>query len=237
MAGQIPTTIPVLKQVVGYIRVSTEEQARDGLSLAVQAEKIRAYAALNDLELLGIIEDAGISGKRIKARPGIQKVLGMVKARQVDAVITYRLDRLARNTIECLEMAKVMDKAGVALHSISEKLDTQSALGRFFFTLTASLAEMERNLISERTTAALRLKRANGMKTGGACPYGYRVDDTGKLIPCPEEQRCVTRIIELRDKGYSYKRIAETLTEEGYYTRRGTSFRETQIVRILRHAA
>ena len=168
-------------RAVGYVRVSTEEQSREGVSLDTQAAKIRAYADLHDMDLVGIIEDAGISGKSIKARPGIRAVLEMVKARKVDAVIVYKLDRLARNTIECLEMAKLMDKSGCAEHSISEKLDTQSALGRFFFTLTASLAEMERGLISERTKAALAQKRANGEKTGGDCPYGYKAVN-GKLV-------------------------------------------------------
>jgi len=225
-----------MKTAVGYIRVSTEEQSREGISLEMQAVKIRQYAELNDLDLSDIVEDAGISAKTIKGRPGIQTVLEMVKARKVAAVIVYKLDRLARNTIECLEMAKLMDKAGVALHSISEKLDTQSALGRFFFTLTASLAEMERNLVSERTAAALAQKRANGMKTGGYCPYGYMVDESGRLIPHPGEQRAIKRIHELRSMGYSYQRITEALVEEGIFTRKGTPFRETQIIRILRAA-
>jgi site-specific DNA recombinase len=226
-----------MKRAVGYIRVSTEEQSREGISLEMQAAKIRAYAELNDLELTGIVEDAGISGKSVKARPGIQTVLQMVKARKVDAVIAYKLDRLARNTIQCLEMAQDMDKAGCALHSISEKLDTQSAFGRFFFTLTASLAEMERNLIAERTVAALQQKRANGFKTGGACPYGYSVDDQGRLIPSAGEQRAIKRIHQLRRKDYSYRKIADALTREGIFTRKGTPFMETQIIRILKAAA
>jgi DNA invertase Pin-like site-specific DNA recombinase len=225
-----------MKTAVGYIRVSTEEQSREGVSLEMQATKIRQYAALNDLALVEIIEDAGISGKSIKARPGIQTVLNMVKTKSVDCVIVYKLDRLARNTIECLEMAKDMDRAGCALHSISEKLDTQSALGRFFFTLTASLAEMERSVIAERTVAALQQKRANGFKTGGACPYGYSVDSQGRLISHPGEQRAIKRIHQLRRKGYSYRKVADALTKEGIFTRKGTPFQETQIIRILRAA-
>jgi site-specific DNA recombinase len=225
-----------MQKAIGYVRVSTEEQSREGISLEMQAAKIRQYAELNDMELVDIVEDAGISGKSIKARPGIQTSLSMVKARQVDAVIVYKLDRLARNTIECLEMAKVMDRAEVALHSISEKLDTQSAMGRFFFTLTASLAEMERGIISERTAAALAQKKVNGEKTGGLCPYGYKADDAGRLVPNADEQRVIERIRELRGRGLAYQRVADTLTADGYLTRKGTPFRETQIIRILRAA-
>jgi site-specific DNA recombinase len=225
-----------MKRAAGYIRVSTEEQSREGISLDMQRAKIQAYASLNDLELTEIVEDAGLSGKSIKGRPGMQRVLDMVTSKAVGAVIVYKLDRLARNTIEALEMAQTMDKAGVALHSISEKLDTQSALGRFFFTLTASLAEMERNLISERTAAALAQKRAQGQKTGGAVPYGYRADDQGRLIPHAGEQKAIRRIQELRADGYSYANIAAALEREGIKTRRGTAFQPTQIVRILKAA-
>jgi site-specific DNA recombinase len=226
-----------MKQAVGYIRVSTEEQSREGISLEMQAAKIRQYAELNDLTLVEIIEDAGISGKSVKARPGIQAVMEMVKGRKIDAVICYKLDRLARNTIECLEMAKLMDKAEVALHSISEKLDTQSALGRFFFALTASLAEMERNLISERTSAALAQKRANGMKTGGHCPYGFRADTEGQLTPDQAEQKIISRMRQMRAAGQSHQKIADSLANKGIYTRKGTPFSDTQIIRILRAAA
>jgi DNA invertase Pin-like site-specific DNA recombinase len=197
-------------RAVGYIRVSTEEQSREGISMEMQAAKIRTYCELNDLELAGIVEDAGISGKSISGRPGIQEVLEGVRRRTVDAVIVYKLDRLARNTIEALEMAQSMDKAGVALHSISEKLDTQSALGKFFFTLTASLAEMERNVIAERTAAALAQKKSKGEKTGGHCPYGSTAVD-GKLIPEVEEQKVLSRIKTLRVEGYSIRGIVQAL--------------------------
>jgi len=222
-------------RAVGYVRVSTEEQSREGVSLDTQAAKIRAYADLHDMDLVGIIEDAGISGKSIKARPGIRAVLEMVKARKVDAVIVYKLDRLARNTIECLEMAKLMDKSGCAEHSISEKLDTQSALGRFFFTLTASLAEMERGLISERTKAALAQKRANGEKTGGDCPYGYKAVN-GKLVADMAEQRLISRIRELKGNGLSLRKIVAALEADGYRTRKGTKITKTQVERILKAA-
>jgi site-specific DNA recombinase len=222
-------------KAVGYIRVSTEEQSREGISLEMQAAKIRQYVELNDLNLVEILEDAGISGKSIKARPGIQEVLSLVKTRQADAVIVYKLDRLARNTVETLAMASLMDKAGCALHSICEKLDTQSALGRFFFTLTASLAEMEKRLISERTAAALQQKRINGEKTGGDCPYGYK-DEAGKLVKDESEQFVISRIHELKANGFSLRRTVSALEAEGFHTRKGTAFSKTQVGRILKAA-
>lgn len=121
-----------MKKAIGYIRVSTTEQAQEGVSLDVQTHKVRQYADLHDLEITEIVSDSGISGKSIKARPGIQKVLETIRKKEVDAVIVYKLDRLARNTIETLEMAELMKKAGVALHSISEALNTETSTGLFF---------------------------------------------------------------------------------------------------------
>jgi len=224
-----------MNTAVGYIRVSTEEQSREGISLEMQTEKIKQYAGLNDLTILEIIEDAGVSGKTIKARPGVQRVLSLVRSKQVDGVIVYSLSRLGRNTIEILEMTETMDKYGVALHSITEKLDTQSAMGRFFFTLTASLAQMERQLISERTAAALATKKGKGEKTGGSVPYGYTVAD-GVLVAEESEQIVISFVRKLRQQGLSIRRIAYTLTSEGTFNRKGRPFQHTQIVRILKAA-
>lgn len=223
-------------KAIGYVRVSTDEQADHGISLEMQAAKVRAYAELNDLDLLDVIQDAGISGKSIKGRPGIQAVLDMVRARKVSAVITYSLSRLARNTIEALEIAKLMDKAGVALHSISEKLDTQSALGRFFFTLTASLAEMERRLISERTTAALSQKRARGGRVSRHAPYGFTFDTSGNLRVDDTEQHTIAKVHELRSQGYSIRGIVEYLGENGYCNRSGKSFGVAEVWKIAKAA-
>jgi site-specific DNA recombinase len=89
----------------------------------MQRAKLRAYAALEDLDLVEIVADEGISGCSIKSRPGIQNIIEMVEKRQVEAVVVFKLDRLARNTIEALEISQLMDRKGAALHSITEKLD------------------------------------------------------------------------------------------------------------------
>lgn len=220
-------------RAIGYVRVSTEEQSREGVSLQMQIDKIKAYCVSYDLELAAIYGDPGISAKTIEKRPGLRAVLSMVDNQRIDGVVAYKLDRLCRNTIDALELARQLDKKGVALHSITEKLDTQSALGRFFFTLTASLAEMERGLISERTKAALAQKRMNGQKTGGDVPYGFTADENGKLICNEREQRIVSRINALKADGYSIRRIVTALEVEGFRTRKGTPFSKTQVERIL----
>jgi site-specific DNA recombinase len=144
---------------IGYIRVSTEDQAREGVSLENQKSKIVAYCQLKDLNLSEIIEDAGISAKNLRW-PGVQKVLRLAQKKQVDAIVVYKLDRMFRSVSDALETTKMFERQGVSFHSIEEALDSKSALRRFFFTLTAALAKMEKRLIGERIKSALAHKKS-----------------------------------------------------------------------------
>jgi site-specific DNA recombinase len=224
-------------KAVGYIRVSTEDQTQ-GVSLDNQKAKIKAYADLKDLQLIDIIEDAGISAKNLN-RPGAQEVLKMARKKKVEAVIVYKLDRMFRSTIDALETTKMFDRWGVAFHSIHETIDTQSAMGRFFFTLTAALAEMERGIIGERTKAALRHKRANGQKTGGGIPFGYFLDTDGQtLLEDGEEQKVIWLIKRLRRREHSLRSICRDLETQGYLTKTGKSNWNPKTIRaILARAA
>ena len=225
-------------RAIGYIRVSSEDQAREGVSLDNQEAKIRAYAELKDFDLVGIVEDAGISAKNLN-RPGVQNVLRMARQKEVEAVIVYKLDRMFRSTVDALETTKRFDKWRVAFHSIHETLDTQSAMGRFFFTLTAALAEMERGIIGERTKAALSHKRANGEKTGGDIPFGYCLGSDGKtLMEDPKEQEAIKLIKKLNRKGYSLRAICRELEREGHLTKTGKNRWHPKTVHmILKRAA
>lgn len=224
-------------RVAGYTRVSTAEQATEGISLEAQAAKIRQYAELNDMQLVEIVEDAGYSAKTASNRPGVQAIMEMVRTKAVDAVIIYKLDRLARNTIEALDMAQKMDRAGVALHSITEKLDTQSALGRFFFTLTASLAAMEREMISERTKMALTVKRDKGQRISGKAPYGFDFDGNGNLVENETEQNTIRTIKELKALGHTIRGIVAYLAEHNITNRAGNGFGTGEIWKLTKKAA
>jgi DNA invertase Pin-like site-specific DNA recombinase len=207
---------------IGYVRVSTEDQAKEGVSLDNQKAKIEAYCQLKDLELTEVVEDAGISAKNLR-RPGVQKVLRMARKKKVDAIVVYKLDRIFRSTVDALETTKMFDKWGVSFHSIEETLDTQSAMGRFFFTLTAALAEMERRIIGERTKVALLHKRSRHEKTGGDIPFGYDLTPAGLLIKNHTEQKVIRLIRRLHQKGYSLRGVCTELEREGYKTKRGNS--------------
>jgi site-specific DNA recombinase len=227
-----------MNRAVGYIRVSTEEQSREGVSLSMQTKKVRAYCSLNDLDLVDIKEDAGISAKNISGRPGFQAALESVYSGDADVLVVWKLDRAFRSTQDALSVAEKLNKQGKALVSICEKLDTTSAIGEFFFTLMASLAQMERKLIGERTAAALQSKRQRGEKTGGYCPFGYRLAVDGIHLERDDtEQKIIARIHRLKAKGHSYRAIALELNGDGYVTKRGGLWTHKQVSRILREVA
>ena len=207
-----------MKKAVGYVRVSTEEQAREGISLENQGAKVKAYCELNDFELLEIFTDAGLSAKNLN-RPGIKKILHMARNKEIEAIVVYKLDRAFRSTQDALEVTSELDKCGVGFHSINERLDTKSPLGRFFFTLIAGIAEMERGIIGERTSDALKRKIENGEHVGHI-PYGYQIEN-GKLIPFLPEQEIIKLAKELRDRGYTFQAIAQEFKNRGIKTKRG----------------
>lgn len=151
---------------------------------------------------------SGLSETDLK-RPGIQEFLARAAAGELGAVIVLRLDRLSRRTRNLLDLVERLETAGVALHSIHERLDTASAVGRFVLRTLASLAEMERDLIVERTREALRHKVRAG-EWVGRVPLGYRLDG-GRLIADPEGQAFLQRARRLRRRGWSVRSIAARL--------------------------
>lgn len=229
-------------RAIGYGRVSTQEQAEHGISLDAQEARIRAYATMRGLELVEVVIDAGVSAGKytLSTREGGKRVLAAVKAGAVRHVVALKLDRLFRNTIDCLTTVHAWDKAGVSCHLIDmggASIDTASAMGRMFLTMAAGFAEMERNLTAERTTAALGRKREKGERIG-AVPYGKQLDADGlHLIDHPAEQAVVATVRELRAEGLSYRAIAGELNRLGLVNRAGGRFLHTQVVRILEDAA
>jgi DNA invertase Pin-like site-specific DNA recombinase len=224
-------------RTVGYVRCSTVGQAEEGVTLDAQKSKIRAYCELHDLELVEIVEDAGLSGKSIAGRPGIQRVLDMVKTGNVDNVVIFKLDRLARNLKEACEIAELLKRKKAGLHSISEKIDTGSATGKLFYQILSALNEWERELISERTRGAMDHKRTNGERVSRHAPYGFMFDNTDMVVSCEAEQGVISKIRQLHHEGYSIRGIVEHLTNHGIMNRKGRPFGKTQVHAVLKRAA
>lgn len=201
-------------KVIGYVRVSTEEQAQAGLSLQAQAEKIKAYASLYDLELIDIVHDAGASAKTLD-REGLQQVLTALKAGQAEGVIVAKLDRLTRSIVDLNKLIEEFfgekAKKPTSLFSVADQVDTRTAGGRLVLNILMSVAQWEREAIGERTKAALSYKKAQGMKLGRP----------KKIITDPQEIKTLNYIKKLRAEGLSLRAIANRLTAEGYKTFRG----------------
>ena len=222
-------------KAIGYIRVSTQGQVEDGVSLDAQEAKVRAWADLNGAEDVVIFRDEGISGKRSDNRPGLQSALDTVG--KGDALVIYSLSRLSRSTKDTLSLSEILQKKDADLVSLSEKIDTTTAAGKMVFRLLAVLNEFERDQISDRTRFALAHKKANGEKTGGDVPFGYRVRG-GKLSRNAEEQKAINMILDLHSKGYSLQCICGALQKDGYKTKRGNLTWQPKVVsRIIGRVA
>ena len=223
-------------RAIGYVRVSTQGQVEEGVSLAAQEAKIRAWAESNGAAEVLVFRDEGISGKRTKNRPGLADALDA--AGKGDALVCYSMSRLSRSTRDMLDIAEVLRKHGAELVSLSENIDTTSAAGKMVFQVLAVLAEFERNQISERTRASLQYKKHRGEKLGGAhCPFGYE-DNDGKLIPVPEEQKVIKQVRLWHRQEWSLREIARKL-EAKHVPRKagGDKWYAVNVQRVIQHVA
>lgn len=220
-------------KVIGYIRVSTKEQAAEGVSLEAQEAKIRAWAALNDCQEVQIHVDAGISGSRADNRPALQDALKACG--KGDALVVYSLSRLARSTRDTINIAEQLQKAGADLVSLSEKIDTTTAAGKMVFRMLAVLSEFERDQVAERTKMALSHKKSR-LERVGSVPYGFTLASDGeKLLPEPSEQATVTLVRSLRSSGQSFREIASRLNADGHKPR-GKAWYPTTVKNIAEAA-
>jgi site-specific DNA recombinase len=221
-------------KAVGYVRVSTEAQASEGVSLEAQRERIAAYCAASGFELVETFVDSGISGKRADNRPGLQDALALA-CRERAALVVYSLSRLARSVPDTLRISAQLERAGADLVSLSEKIDTTSAAGRMVFKMLAVLAEFERDLTSERTKLALAQKKLRG-ECCGEVPFGWKRAGA-MLVPVPEAQRALAMIQDLRSKGATFRAIADELGARGIPTPKGGKWVARGVWSAVRRAA
>jgi site-specific DNA recombinase len=226
-------------RVIGYVRVSTEEQATDGVSLAAQREKLQGYAKLYDLELVAVIEDAGQSGKTLN-RPGLQQALATIHQGKADGLLIAKLDRLSRSVVDwnLLIDGYFGEKAGKQLFSVADSIDTRTAAGRLVLNVLMSVAQWERETIGERTRDALQHKIRKGERCG-KIRFGYRLAEDGTtLVPVPDEQEAIDIIRQLKAAGESLRSIAAELPRRGILTKEGNlQWKHTAVARILERAA
>ena len=225
------------QQAVIYTRVSTNEQAELGISLQAQHNLAQSYANFRQLHIIETISESGISGSiPLSKRPGGKRLLQLVAQPNITAVIAHKLDRVFRDAADCLAVTKHWDELGVNLHLVDiggQPIDTSSPMGRFFLTIMAGVAEMERNLIVKRTQVAMDQLKVQGKRTG-AVPYGFQLaDDQKTLIPNSIEQEAIALAKRLHQQGLSLRKIAHKLDLKGYRARNGRPFYAQQIKRII----
>lgn len=219
-------------KAVGYIRVSTQGQAEEGVSLQAQKAKIEAWCLANDYELTAIYEDAGISG--IKSdREGLHKALEATTSG--DALIVYSLSRLTRSTKDMLHLSEQLERRNIDLVSLTEKIDTTTAAGKMVFRMLAVLNEFERDQIAERTKAALSHKKAKGEKYSPV-PFGYK-EVKGRLIEVKREASIVAEILEQREQGSTLAAIANNLNTKGIEGKRGGKWYPSTVAYLIKRQA
>lgn len=223
-------TPKALAAVVGYIRVSTADQAREGVSLEAQRQRIEAWARANGRTLLSVHVDAGLSGKRADNRPALAAALADV-TKSEGVLVVYSLSRLSRSTRDAIEIADRLRRAGADLVSLTENIDTTGAAGKMVFQMLAVLAEFERNLVAERTSAALAYKRDKG-EAYCRTPFGF--DRSGDSFTVNvAEARAITLARRRRAEGRTLREIADELTRSGVPTKRGGKWAPFTVKRLL----
>lgn len=220
-------------RAIGYVRVSTDKQADLGVSLEAQHEKVRAMATVHSAKLIDVVVDAGESAKNLE-RPGMEKVLGMVRGGTVDLVIIAKLDRLTRSVKDLAVILELFQRRNVSLVSVAEALDTGSAAGRLLLNIMVSVSQWEREAIGERTRDAMRHKKAK-MEFIGNAPYGYQLAaDRRHVEPESHEQTVLQRIRRMRKSGTSLRVIAQRLNRANITTRQGSTWRHEYVARLLK---
>ena len=236
---------PETVRLIGYSRVSTDEQADKGVSLAAQRGRLAAFAAAHGYTLLRVEEDAGVSGKLSPARrPAMSRALAAIRAGEADGLVSLKLDRLSRSTRDTLSLVEDAERAGWRLLSVSEALDTGSAAGRMVVTILAALAQMEREQIGERTSFGMEQIAREGRARSYRLPFGFRVEGSDSttlaagnrapLVEDPAEQAILSRMLGLAAEGLGPRRIAKALDGEGSRNpRTGRPWRPSLVAKVL----
>jgi DNA invertase Pin-like site-specific DNA recombinase len=192
--------------VVGYVRVSTDEQASSGLGLDAQRAAITDECRRRGWELVEVFEDAGASGKRLAGRPALQDALNAVRSHEAGALVVAKLDRLSRSLLDFAALMEDARNEGWALVILDLGVDTTTPSGEMIANVMATFAQFERRLIGQRTKDALAVKKRQGVKLGRPRAVG---DDV------------VKRIRRERKRGRSLRAIAEGLNEDRTATGHG----------------
>lgn len=218
------------KKIAGiYIRVSTEDQAREGFSLPEQEEKLKQLCQLKEYKVFKVYKDAGISAKDMSHRPQFQEMLNDMKEGKINYIVAYKLDRITRSVRDLEELISLLEKYNCYLVCDRDDVNTSTANGRFFIRMLTVLSQLEIEIVSERTKFGLN----GAIKSGhlpGVVPFGYKKDGNKKTVINEATRPIVERIFNLYLEGKSYQQIANIFNEENVYNKK---WYDTDIEKIL----
>lgn len=218
-----------------YCRVSTEEQAREGLSLGAQQATLAEFCQARGWTVAGAYIDEGYSAKNLE-RPAIRRLVADARQHRFDVVVVWRLDRLSRRVLDTMRLVEeVLDPLEVGFASVTESIDTKTPAGRMMIGLLASVAQWERESIVARTRMAKRQAVLQGRWPGGPAHLAYTYDHQRRTLDVrPEGVALYLRLVEwYLDQGWGLARIARQLNREGQPGPRGGRWAETTVRRVL----
>ena len=218
------------RQTAAYRRVSTGDQGESGLGMDAQASKIEAMSLLHERE--PDVEFTDTASAKSLDRPGISALLDGVRDGTIGTVYIAKLDRLTRSVRDLDTLLSLFQQHDVRLVSASESIDTATAAGRMVLNILGTVAQWEREAISERTTAALAELRKRGKRTGNV-RYGYRDDGNGNEVPAPDERDNMALARGMRENGHSLGTIAAELNQAGRHTRTGKPWTRQGVAQSL----
>ena len=202
------------KKIAGiYIRVSTEDQAREGFSLGEQEEKLKDLCKYKEYEVFKVYCDAGISAKDMEHRPKFQEMLEDIKKGKINYIVAYKLDRVTRSVRDLEELIGMLEKYNCYLVCDRDDVNTSTANGRFFVRMLTVLSQLEIEIVSERTKFGLN----GAIKCGhlpGIVPLGYKKDGNKKTIIDETTKDVIKRVFDLYLQGKSYQQISNIFNEE-----------------------
>lgn len=219
------------RKVAGvYIRVSTEDQAREGFSLGEQEEKLLQLCKFKELEVYKVYKDAGISAKDMEHRPQFQEMLKDMKEGKINYIVAYKLDRITRSVRDLEELISVLEQYNCFLLCDRDDVNTSTANGRFFVRMLTVLSQLEIEIVSERTKFGLN----GAIKSGhipGQRPFGYKSAEDKRMVIDNSTRPYVEKIFDMYLEGKSFQQIANYFKENNIYPKK--NWKDTTIQKII----
>lgn len=215
-----------------YVRVSTDEQAREGQSISTQIDKLMAYTKFQGWQNVQVFADEGESAKDMN-RPEMKRLIALVKNRKVSVVATMAVDRLSRNLLDMLQFVELCENHGAAYVCASLNFDTSTPIGRMVLQILAAFAEFERAMIASRVKSNMFEIADKKKRYMAVPPFGYQYDEHRNLVVVPEEAEWVIKSADMFISGYGYRAVAKMLNETGIKTKKGSTWIASSVRAVL----